>query len=451
MKKLVYTLVSCFALFTAFAAEDDIIVCEHGVEMFNWDLEFVRHAEESIEGSLCFFGGFIAQDLLHALEQRMEERPALQVHILVTPILMEKEDSDLVAHMLSQFPNRFHIVYAYNQMTENPDIGSIDNHMKIFVVDEKYYAMGGSNYDDIAICVGTEPATKAPSGKPVPVNIPWASRDQDIVGRGAAAKILRHHFFNQYTLWEDFNEYGRIRELDPEKYSYRNHSFPVRGELVVDSFENCEKLIPLNKGQLKIVAGGPHQGMNHITQEYVRLMKLAQKEIIMANLYYNPPDPIYKLIKDANIPITIMTNGIRNTSPDCNELYCWANRVNYVPTFYGRTFHFWEKKKCADKSVKNTRIFEYNVWKTVLHKKAMTVDDRYAVIGSYNLGTKSDQCDYELIAVIDSPKAVEELKKVFATDKAHSQEVTPREARDWYFNPATFYLGELQKSFHSFV
>lgn len=446
IKLAVALLFFCPALF---AAENDILICENGTEMFAWDLEFVKEAEQSIEISACFFGGEILQTLLSTIEERMQERPQLQVHIMATPILMEDEDKILVDRLLREYRERFHLVHAFNVMTMDPTVGSIDNHMKMFIVDEKYYALGGSNYDDIAISEGTMDIEEKPKYKPVPVDLPSGSRDQDLVGRGSLARELRLIFFKNYALWERFNEENTLFELNPDRFATK--WFFVDADPFVESFETFHDLIALEEGQIRLVCGAPYQKHNLITQEYTKLLREAKKEVWIANLYYNPAPSIFRQIQRAHVPFTIITNGVRKRAPACNKMYCWANRVNYVPTLYGRSYHFWEKSRCQKARTNHNKIYEYDVKNVVLHKKTMVVDERFAVIGSYNLGLKSDLCDYELIAVIDSPKAAKALKKVLQRDLEHSVQITPQEAQEWYFDLGTSYLGELQKNFHGFV
>ncbi|MCP5469481.1 MAG: phosphatidylserine/phosphatidylglycerophosphate/cardiolipin synthase family protein [Chlamydiales bacterium] len=446
MKKALLALLLFCGVLTA--ADNDILICENGTEMLTWDLEFVKRAEQSIEFAPCFFGGGVAQRLLSAFEERLEAFPELKIHILANPVLMEGEDKARINELERAYPGRFNLVCAENVMSTDPMMGSVDNHIKMFIVDEKYYAMGGSNYDDIAISEGTIGIEGTPIGKPVPVSLPSGSRDQDFVGRGSLAKELRLLFFQNYALWERFQKENILGELNPAKFATR--WFPVDADPFVESFESAD-LIALEPGELQLVFGGPHQKRNAITAQYVSLIQQAQKEVYIANLYYVPPKGIFDLIKRAHVPFTIVTNGVRKNAPACNDLYCWANRVNYVPTLYGRTFKFWEKSKCKNSRTNHNRLFEYDVKNVVLHKKAMVIDEKIAVIGSYNLGVKSDQFDYEMIAVIKSPKAAKAVKKVIERDIEFSASISPGEARGWYFDLQTAYMGELQKNFHGFV
>ena len=273
------------------------------------------------------------------------------------------------------------------------------------------------------------------------------------VGRGDLASQLRHHFHKFYALWETYNRTG-IFEKDPEKFAAHNHYFQVTRQATVAKFDQCEKRRFLNPAHVKILIGGPHQQHSLITHEYVRLIDAAEKEIIIANLYFCPVDSIFQaLLRAVNrgVKITVITNGVSDVAPEYTQYFCWANRIHYVPLFYGRTFLLWDQWNVGGLPVKETHIYEYHVKDILLHKKMMIVDGRTLVVGSYNLGSRSDNGDYELVLVADSEELAADLKKVHEKDLSHSRAISSAEAREWYFDPFKVSLGELQKRFHGLL
>ena len=335
-----------------------------------------------------------------------------------------------------------------------PDITGIDNHAKCFIVDEKYFSLGGTNLDVAACTEGTWTPPRNYNKSPLISQIwPSGMRDQDLVGKGELASQLRHHFHKFYALWENYNRTG-VFEKDPEKFANNNHYFQVTQRAAVAKFDQSEKRRFLNRDKVKILIGGPHQQLSLITQEYVRLIDAAQKEIIIANLYFCPVDSIFQaLLRAVNrgVKITVITNGVSDMAPDYTQYFCWANRIHYVPLFYGRTFLLWDQWNMGGLPVKDTRIFEYHVKDILLHKKMMIVDGRTLVVGSYNFGSRSDNGDYELVLVAESEELAEDLKKVHEKDLSHSRQVFPAEACSWYFDPFKVSLGELQKRFHGLL
>ncbi|MCC5832450.1 MAG: hypothetical protein JJU12_05335 [Chlamydiales bacterium] len=444
----------CFFAFTGLnlkaEEKNSIIVCDNGLEMLAWDLEFIRHATESIDLSACFFGSEIAREILTEIEARLEVCPTLQVNILATPILLEKEDYEIINRLKSKYPKNFRIEHATNLTIVWPDVSGIDNHVKMCVVDEQYFSMGGTNLDRSGCAEGTyTPPRNQNKTNIVAKNLPAAMRDQDIVGRGPMARELRCAFCKVFAIWNHYNKTNRL-ERNPEAFANNPFYFEVTNKPFVERFEISDQPITLDRHQMKFLLSGPHQTKNVITQEYVRLIKGAKKEIKIANLYLCPADEIFNALLEAvkrGVKLTVITNGVSDISPVYTNYFAWANRMSYVPLFHGETFHFWDYWSVKDKKPKNTRIYEYHVKDVLLHKKMIIVDDDFFALGSYNLGLKSHLSDYESLMVIRSAEVVKEIKKVHARDLQHSREVSHKEAVGWYFDPATSYMGELQKRF----
>ena len=433
--------------------QNALIVTDNGIEMFHWCLDFVREAKESVEVATAVLGGTIARALFSVIENRIKEVPELQVYILSPPTLLENEDWQMIAHLQKTYPNNFHIEFASTVAIIWPDVSGTDNHIKMFVIDEKYFALGGTNLDESACSEGTWTPPKNYKKPPIfSNNLPAGMRDQDIVGRGSLAKELRVNFHMFYALWESYNKRG-IFEKNPEKFSYNNHYFPLTHPATVEKFDSAQKHA-LNSNQIRIILGGPHQMKSEITQEYVRLIEGAKEEIILSHMYFCPVDPILQALMGAvnrGVKLTLLTNGVSEIAPEYTQYFCWANRIHYVPLFYGKTFHFWDGWSIGSLPIKNTRIFEYNVRDILLHKKVMIVDGEQSIVGSYNLGYRSDMGDYELVVAIDSKDVSNALKKVHERDISYSREVTAAEARYWYFDPVKVSLGELQKRFHGLL
>lgn len=454
-----YSLLLC--LFTclnlSLVAENEknaIIVCDNGLEMFGWDLEFVRHAKHSIDLSACFLGSDIARELLSEIEARLEVCPDLQVNILTTPILLEDEDKKIINRLKKKYPNNFRLEHAVNVTVVWPDVSGIDNHVKMCIIDEQYFSMGGTNLDRSGCSDGTYTPPKNHNKVDVVArNLPAGMRDQDIVGRGPMAKTLRKTFCKLFALWHHYNKTGRLKK-NPEDFKDNSYYFDIVEKPFVEGFESSSQLITLEDHQMRFVLSGPHQKKNAITCEYARLINEAKNEIKIANLYLYPADPIWDALLKAvkrGVKLTVITNGVSDVAPAYTQFFCWANRMSYVPLFFGNTYHFWDYWSVKKKKPKNTRIFEYHVNDILLHKKMMIIDDQIFVVGSYNLGTKSHLCDYESIMVIESPEVAQAINKVHQRDLEHSREISYKEAIKWYFDPKTSYLGELQRRYHGLI
>jgi phosphatidylserine/phosphatidylglycerophosphate/cardiolipin synthase-like enzyme len=431
-----------------------VIVCEHGLEMFHWDLAFLKEAKYSVEALVCFFGGDVARELLTAIKVRMEEVPDLQVYLLASPVFIEEEDWQLIHQLRRERPNHFHFELATQYPKLSPDLLSIDNHVKMFVVDETYFSAGGTNLEERHCSEGNcKPCKEKKCNSEIDTLMPAGMRDQDVVGRGPIARELRKTFYKLYSLWEFYNK-TKIFKENPEDFSKNTHYFEVPAAPHLELFENSKKVRDLKNQQIKMLLNGPHQKKGDITEEYISLIRQAKEEIILEHFYFLPIDPILQALMDAvnrGVKLTLITNGLSELSPKGAPFFVWGNRMSYVPILYGNKFHFWDAWRVASKPIKNTEIYEYYVEDVFLHKKMLLVDKRFFVFGSYNLGIKSAYGDYELVLVIDSPDVAQDVLKVHQADIANSKKVSPELARKWYFDPVISYWGELQKRFSGFL
>lgn len=459
MRYKTYLLILLILFFTPFQGmakeKNSVIVCENGLEMFGWDLEFVRHAEHSIDALVCFFGGSTARALLTEIEARLEEVPTLQVHVLASPVFIEPADWELIYHLQKRFPNNFHLELCSQIVKLLPDLVTIDNHIKMFIVDETYFSAGGTNLEERHCAEGTytPDINDQHEGELKERLLPAGMRDQDVVGRGPIAKELRTAFFELYSLWEYYNQTSLLK-VDPQTFQSNLYYFEVPSHPYVERFEHSDRVRDLDDKQIKMIVGGPHQKKNAITQEYIRLIQKARHEIILSHFYFFPSDPILKALMEAvnrGVKLTVITNGLSDDSPESAKFFAWANRVSYVPIFYGNTYHFWDAVRVAKFPVRNTQIYEYHVPNVFLHKKSMLVDHNIFVVGSYNMSMKSALGDYELILVIDSEEVNQDARRIHAVDLQYSKPVTPVEARRWYFDPVISYWGEMQKRFSGFL
>jgi len=447
----------CFAILILFSAslwsnekKNRIIVCENGLEMFQWDLDFIRSAEQSVEILACFFGGKTAQTILEVIEVRLSEVPDLQVYILASPLLLRQEDYERITYLQKKFPHNFHLEFSTQVARLMPEILSIDNHVKLCVVDETYFSAGGTNFEERHCVEGTfKPAKKKKNQSEIDTMLPTAMRDQDIVGRGPLAHTLRRTFFQLYAIWEHYHQ-SQILETDPAKVRHRERYFTVSAAPYVDSFETSSRVRELSECQIKCILGGPHQKNNAITKEYLDLIRTAKEEILLEHLYCLPIDPLLEALMEAvkrGVKLTLITNGLNKDSSNGAHFFIWGNRISYVPLFYGNSFHFWESSAAARQPTKNTEIFEYDVDDVWLHKKMMLIDRKILVIGSYNLSIKSAYGDYEIILVIHSEEVAQDALTVHEKDVQNSRRISPEMARSWYFDPIISCIGFMQKKF----
>ncbi len=462
MKKnsLICLLISLSFASSAMAEEVKLIACQNSVEMIDYGLDLIEQAQQSIEFSPCFFGGEVCQKYLAAIEKRMKLNKRLQVYVMLAMTLMEDKDKVYMDQIEGLYPRQFHVVYTTSVIDISKDLSAIDNHVKMLVVDERYFTVGGTNYDDSMCTDGSAPVER--HDKPgvsgfVAANLPSGSRDQDLIGKSQLiARELRQIFHKLFALWTDYNIGKRFTSKDPSAFIDKwifSEIDPYKRPYV-KRFENDENAIVIDSSKIQIFLGTPVANPNPITQAYCHLINEAKQEIEIGNLYFSPVDTIMDALKDASnrgIKITVVTNGIHDHSPSYTKLFAWANRISYLPIVYGRDFHMWEKGKCKNTTENAVAFYEYDVDDILYHKKIMVVDKRYLVIGSFNLGHRSDMSDYEIAIVIDSEELTMNALKPLNKDLTHSLKVSSEQMQDWYFDPIIFYKAEVQKIFHSLM
>lgn len=430
-----------------------IYLCENGLEMFDLAITLIRRAESRIEIAGCIMGGSICQQLLTELQNRLKEVPDLVVNVMGCPIILENEDRDKINELKALFPNRFNFLYTHDIPVVVPNFATIHCHIKFVVIDERYFSYGGTNFDEVLCSDGRFTPPKTPRPGLARTNLQAGARDQDVVGVGPMAIELRKLFYTLWAMWDETYQ-GRSFNRDPDAFKDMIQVPPVAEDrrCYAQEFESNPKLLTMPS--LKFIFSGPMHKDNLISQEYVRLINEAKSEIVIGNLYFNPKVSILDALKSASqrgVSTTLITNGPRDTSPMSCSYFCWANRINYVPMFYGRDYHFWETSKASSDPLRPVKIYEYLVNDILYHKKVLIVDRHIVILGSYNLGIKSDEWDYESVIIFDSEEMAADLLQILETDKSLSVEISPQEARSWYFDPVKSFLGMHQKQLHTFL
>lgn len=449
LRTALYTLLFLFLPFCKVlcAEEVGIIVCEHGKERMEWDLEFIRHARHSIDLSGVFFHGKIADRYLAEIEQRLLAEPELQVRMMITPICAEPENLSTLERMRRHYPGRFLCEETVAVAGFAPDVHAIENHVKICIVDGYYFSIGGTNITDYEYVEGLTTPTRSPHQQnSLARRLAAGFRDGNVVGRGAVGHEMHRQFGALFALWSHYNQ---TFCLEKSLTTFLPEEEEERGEKpYVELFEKAPRKILLPEERVQFLVGGPHQKQNAITAAYLRLIQEARREIWIAHMFCFPEEHLFSALLDAvrrGVHLEVVTNGLGGTAPKQNDIYGWANRMSYVPLFYGKEYKAWDYFSMKKEKPYSTSIYEYGIPDVQLHKKVMLVDGRFLMVGSYNLGDKSDRADYEMNLLIDSERVVAEARKFCERERYLSRKVSPDQAVSWYFDPVKSYAGRLQR------
>ncbi|MDR3623993.1 MAG: phosphatidylserine/phosphatidylglycerophosphate/cardiolipin synthase family protein [Chlamydiales bacterium] len=381
----------------------DLILSNHVADIFKWKKELIKSAQSSIELSANFAGGRDFREVLDLIQERMKAFPNLRVHIILSKDLLIKTDLEYLDVLKKEHPVNFHYLITDRILVAEPGIGTEENHVKMLVVDGKYFATGGSGIH--------EKLTR----EEVPSNHVWeeqslgakvldnASRDTDVVGCGEVARTMRNQFFNLYRIWECRTGGNEVES----RYFPDNEGIASRCAL----FHEAKDLI--TNSSIKFIVGGPeHRKKNPISIEIADLISKAQTEVKIANLLFNPDKHIknaLEVCKSKKIPVVGHFNGTGGDSSFTHHVYAMPGRLNY---------HLL------------TKAFETEEDR-LYHRKVVTLDRKYTLVGSYNLGTKSSQYDYEGMCVIDDLRVAAIMNTALDRDKERSIEVTSQNFGWW--------------------
>lgn len=393
----------------------DLRICNHTTESFEWKKELISSAQDSIELSGNFAGGEKLRECLQLMERQMTKHPNLKCHLIFSSDLLEKQDKKYLKKLAKIYPN-FHYLITDRIYRLDPVPLSEENHVKLLIVDGKYFAMGGTGIHEKMTREEhiNEPNEKESLGASL---IDKNFRDTDLILYGEVAQTMRNQFFNLYRIME-----YRMTKKEVDRYFENQPEKSGRCEL----FHNDEGLI--KDCNLKYVVSGPeHRNKNPISSEIADLIDKSENEVKIANLIFNPDNIIRESLKKAKargISIKGYLNGTKEASTS-HYLYALPNRHNYNLL---------------------TKAYEYRKKNQLYHKKIMTVDNRFAMVSSFNFGIKSAKCDYENACFIDDYRVAKIINQSLKEDAKVSKSYKGDKLiskKKWSLIPSIFAIGVL--------
>ena len=448
-----------FCTLSAIPFTEDLMVGDHSAyltkdadETTEWKSILIQEAKTSLEISTGYCLGTVFENLLREVHIKLQDNNKIKIHMHLFQVLgfITPDNIGYLDALTSVYAGRFHYVITTDSAVllqeDKPYVS--ENHTKLIIVDEKYYLLGGTNLVDPL-------SSKDVNKYPISNNLageffPRAAYDMDAIIRGPMAKKLRKEFFNLLALHHSGESIqSDVGEYQPQTTAY----FPVKEEdkaCIVSFDENPETAHDVSAFA---VIAGPRMQLHTIGNMYEQTIKNAKQSIDIGNMYFFPRKTIYEELMKAvnrNVALKVVTNGLREDNALNNisiDLYGYMNRMNYFPVMAGRHYSIWEMFSSVNADRGNTEIYELKLSSVLYHKKVMTVDDRYSIIGSYNLGMKSEDAAYEVATLIDSPLIASQMKAILADDQAHSEKISFTRALGWYFNPYYNITEAIEKRF----
>lgn len=238
------------------------------------------------------------------------------------------------------------------------------NHRKIAVIDGKIAYIGGFNIGDEYL--GLNPHMGY-----------W--RDNHLRIEGPAVYSLQSRFLM------DWNS----QHKKDHREEYQMEYFP---EMV-------------NKGEndIQIIASGPDSQREQIKMVYVKMINMAEEEILIQTPYYIPDDSIHEALKSA------LLSGVKV-------------RLQ-IPDKPDHILIYWATYSLAAELVEYGASVE--IYKNgFIHAKTMIIDGKIASVGSANIDIRSFRLNFEINSVIYNQSFAEELRHQFDLVSTQCQVLT---------------------------
>ncbi len=417
---------------------DEVRLTENAEDTTKEKIALIDKAEYSIEMSLSYGGGKPLQDTLAAIQKRLGEKKELRVRLIMCSELLEKADYKKIREIEKAHPNNFHcLITDVKSRVSKEGLHTIENHVKILVVDGQHIVVGGTNLHT-NLCRGSVP----PSGPGTTCSeklqlMFWTGGacDMDAIIRGRrVGDLYRREFYENWKQWAH-----QVKPADRPKGVVDYYPLATHPDLSPVSTPP----IPV-----RVLSSSFGRDSNPIVDERIRLIQAATKTIDIANMSLNlQRRELEALVEAANrgVIIRIITNGTEKGSPTSNKLFARAQDCFNLILKTGRLD--------ASRKIKFTVLLEasanshvtihnFTQKDVMFHEKVMSIDGEHVLVTNSNIGRKSDLIDSEFGMYARSQVCAKQLKAHFDLNIAKSKEVTLKEAYDNHNS----LLGRLQSS-----
>lgn len=163
------------------------------------------------------------------------------------------------------------------------------------------------------------------------------------------------------------------------------------------------ELPPAGEARIVPVLDEPGGSVSRTALAYWTLLQGARRKVNVWTPYFVPdPDLLDAIVETARrgAEVTLLVPGDHNDS----RVVRWASRVYY-----------------DDLLDAGVRVFEYAP--TMMHVKAITVDDEWAVVGTANFDSRALELNYEIVLAVEDAGLVQALDRRFVADLARSRRI----------------------------
>lgn len=375
-----------------FPGEEKIRCVDDNEEALLWRLRMIGTAKESIVlSTFDLRADDSGTDLIAALNHAAEK--GVKIRLLIDGIYQRLFlDGSRDFQALAARDNVE--VGIYNPITPlNLFRLNYRMHDKYVIVDDKMYLLGGRNSNDIFL-----------GDKTTGINM-----DRDILvydtseGKGESLQQLELYF---QKIWAESSvkSKGQGRNAE-EKYSVQYQSLEERYTSLkekysdIDTYHSWEKdTIPANK--ITLIDNGTQAGAkNPLVLQTIGYLAENASEVTIQTPYVICNSYMYEVLEKI---------------ADHAQLDLVINAVEKGSNPWGCTDYLNQKKR-----IQKTGATVYELMNEhAVHTKAVLIDDRLSVVGSYNLDMRSTYLDTELMLVIDSQELNQQIRE---TEKIYQE------------------------------
>ena len=269
-------------------------------------------------------------------------------------------------------------------------------HDKYLIIDEKMYLLGGRNSNDIFLGDHTK----------------GINEDRDILvydtsdGRAESLQQLEDYF---YEVWND-KCVSKKKGKKPSEYTEAHaHMEEVYASLLrkykdIETYSDWENdTIEVNK--ITLVDNGVHASR--------------KRPQVLQTIQYLSDNADHVIIQTPYVICNGYMYDVLQQISDHAKLQIVLNAVEKGSNPWGCTDYLNQKKRILKTGADVYELMnEYPV-----HTKAVLIDDRLSVVGSYNLDMRSTYLDTELMLVIDSEKLNQQIRATESDYMEKSKEV----------------------------
>lgn len=269
-------------------------------------------------------------------------------------------------------------------------------HDKYLIIDEKMYLLGGRNSNDIFL------------GD----HVKGINEDRDILvydtsdGSTESLQQLEDYF---YEIWND-RCVSKKKEKKPSKYTEAHAHLEEVYVSLLKKYKDIETYCDWEKDTIEV---------NKITLVDNGVHASRKRPQVLQTIQYLSDNADHVIIQTPYVICNGYMYDVLQQISDHAKLQIVLNAVEKGSNPWGCTDYLNQKKRILKTGADVYELMnEYPV-----HTKAVLIDDRLSVVGSYNLDMRSTYLDTELMLVIDSEKLNKQIRATESDYMEKSKEV----------------------------